>query len=418
MSDDAQDEISLAKLLGRTLLRSDAVLEAPSPTSPPVQAKLLSVLADLRLCRSLVDHLGVLSPNETLEDLSTATLRVLLLPAYQARLTPLLKSPSSIERQTHLSQAKAYALEFLDCLERYQIIAEDKRDVLVGPSARHGADPAAKRNAKLAQYRMERQVAAVLAELAERRSKARLSLRGSQAPVASSSKTLADAQDDDEDRYGFSASGDDAQEDDDVLRSTMINLLTLHCIKVHGELASIALESELLASQPAMVDLPSSTRDGRQDARASHSRRDDASTWRLDDLGHRRSDWTTGPVLSSSGKVLRPFTILPSTKQGGPQSALETRLRLQAEVFQPDHRLPTMSIDEFLEIEQAEGRIISGGGQASAERETTSERTQRIEEGDNAAGYAENERHVREQREWDLYTDDHRRGEGNRHNRG
>ena len=38
------------------------------------------------------------------------------------------------------------------------------------------------------------------------------------------------------------------------------------------------------------------------------------------------------------------------------------RARLQAEVFRPDHRLPTMSIDEYLEIEQQRGNIISGGG--------------------------------------------------------
>jgi immunoglobulin-binding protein 1 len=51
---------------------------------------------------------------------------------------------------------------------------------------------------------------------------------------------------------------------------------------------------------------------------------------------------------------LRPFTILPS--------GASDRTRLQAQVFGPGHRLPTMSIDEYLEIERQRGGIISGGG--------------------------------------------------------
>ena len=38
------------------------------------------------------------------------------------------------------------------------------------------------------------------------------------------------------------------------------------------------------------------------------------------------------------------------------------RARLQAEVFRADHRLPTMSVDEYLEEERRRGNIISGGG--------------------------------------------------------
>lgn len=51
---------------------------------------------------------------------------------------------------------------------------------------------------------------------------------------------------------------------------------------------------------------------------------------------------------------LRPFTILPS-------NAAE-RARLQAEVFGPGYNLPTMSMDEYLEIEKQRGNIITGGG--------------------------------------------------------
>lgn len=52
---------------------------------------------------------------------------------------------------------------------------------------------------------------------------------------------------------------------------------------------------------------------------------------------------------------LRPFTILPSSAGGD-------RARFREQVFQADHRLPTMSIDEYLEIERQRGNILTGGG--------------------------------------------------------
>ena len=52
---------------------------------------------------------------------------------------------------------------------------------------------------------------------------------------------------------------------------------------------------------------------------------------------------------------LQPFTILPSGMGGD-------RARLQDQVFQADHNLPTMSIDEYLEIERQRGNILTGGG--------------------------------------------------------
>jgi immunoglobulin-binding protein 1 len=53
-------------------------------------------------------------------------------------------------------------------------------------------------------------------------------------------------------------------------------------------------------------------------------------------------------------KPLRTFTLLPS--------GASDRARLQAKVFGPGHNLPTMSIDEYLEIERRRGTIVIDGG--------------------------------------------------------
>lgn len=80
---------------------------------------------------------------------------------------------------------------------------------------------------------------------------------------------------------------------------------------------------------------------------------DDDATWRLD-----RAPGTYKPreLISGGGRVLRPFTILPST------AAMSDRERLRSDVFRSGHRLPTMTIDEYLAEEDARGNIIRGGG--------------------------------------------------------
>lgn len=60
-----------------------------------------------------------------------------------------------------------------------------------------------------------------------------------------------------------------------------------------------------------------------------------------------------GPILSTGGKPLRPFTLL------------DNRQSLKNGVFKPGHNLPTMTIDEYLEEERKNGGIIEGGGAAS-----------------------------------------------------
>lgn len=102
-----------------------------------------------------------------------------------------------------------------------------------------------------------------------------------------------------------------------------------------------------------------------------------------------------GPILDKSGKPLRPFTLLDS------------RTRLQQGVFRPDHSLPTMTIDEYLEEERKRGGIIEGGGPQSAIRPE-------VDEDD--MGKADEE--TMKARAWDEFTEANPKGSGNTMNRG
>lgn len=125
---------------------------------------------------------------------------------------------------------------------------------------------------------------------------------------------------------------------------------------------------------------------------------------------------------------LRPFTILPSDAS--------ERARFQSQVFGSGHRLPTMTTDEYLEIERQQGKFITGGGcafflhfvilyrfftysPASQFAPTSSEQLAIDAEMD---GTAESELKAEEKREkeesWARYTDENPRGAGNTMNRG
>lgn len=109
------------------------------------------------------------------------------------------------------------------------------------------------------------------------------------------------------------------------------------------------MELEILASAPASLEEVLDD-DPRESAR---DQVDD--TWRLD-LNSNPKRVKPRQLISGGGKVLRPFTILPST------GLASDRERLQSEVFRESWRLPTMTIDEYLAEEARQGNIITGGG--------------------------------------------------------
>lgn len=70
-----------------------------------LQHVIESSLSDLTVCASLIAHLGVLSPNETLDDINTRDLRAILVDALRAELTLLLKTKTPKERLSNLTKA-------------------------------------------------------------------------------------------------------------------------------------------------------------------------------------------------------------------------------------------------------------------------------------------------------------------------
>lgn len=136
-------------------------------------------------------------------------------------------------------------------------------------------------------------------------------------------------------------------------RTLALQLLHLLHTQSVAHLASLAMELELLESAPAY--LSEMGLEGDSSRSRTRQNEDDDATWKLDVQAINRR-MKPKELISGGGKVLRPFVILPSTQ------GLSDRARVQAEVFREGRRLPTMTVEEYLEEEQRRGNIITGGG--------------------------------------------------------
>ena len=169
-----------------------------------------------------------------------------------------------------------------------------------------------------------------------------------------------------------------AENDEDVVRQVHLANIALCTHTTFQSLESLNRELDILdmAPSPGAPTPQSLERDYRERAGLSKSEYSD----RLDAPSLLSSN--SGPILSSSGKPLRPFTLL------------DTRQTLKNGVFKPGHNLPTMTIDEYLEEERARGGIIEGGGEESG-------RAPEVDEDD----YEKADEETMKKREWDEYVE-------------
>lgn len=183
------------------------------------------------------------------------------------------------------------------------------------------------------------------------------------------------------------------QNDEGALRSLHLTNVTLAVHQSFQALEGAAQELEILSMIPPAPQRngPSPDEDVRQRDRnvAEYSERLDMPLSQL--AGNGRN----GPILSTEGRPLRPFTLL------------DTRQRMQQGVFGPDHSLPTMTIDEYLEEERKRGGMIDGGGPQSQQRPQVDEDD--MDKADEATMKA---------REWDEFAEANPKGSGNTMNMG
>ncbi|WFD20521.1 hypothetical protein MCAP1_002767 [Malassezia caprae] len=251
-----------------------------------------------------VDALGIVSVNDRLDEISTPSLRVLLIPSMQAYLenaTVITEGEDRMcGRKSHVQASLGAARLFFTIMRRYEVLPPAVRALLQPHMQPEGAEPivrnpAERRMVKIQSFKLER---AVQQQLDAFRQAFRAQAR---APSAGPSDVFFDllvvpnsesADEDADDEQ--SASGDLPPVR--TLRAYLQTMCVLHALRCASLLESALQELELLEHVP-----PPKPSDGASDAT------DDA--WRLD------SHWfskASGPLLSETGKPLRPFVITPA----------------------------------------------------------------------------------------------------------
>jgi hypothetical protein len=183
--DENGEDTTLAQLLKRTLAQSEAFLESPpsshalpsasssstfdhhhqpaastsssSISSSPSVPSLANLLSNLSLCSSLISHLALLSSNESLSEISTATLPCLLVPYYSGMLDLQTRTRDYKDRIEVLKRAKTQLEAFRDTCDEYGLIPEQRRRELSMLSGKAlPSDPMSRRDAKIKQYKEEK----------------------------------------------------------------------------------------------------------------------------------------------------------------------------------------------------------------------------------------------------------------------
>ncbi|KAF9819742.1 hypothetical protein IEO21_01833 [Rhodonia placenta] len=349
--------------------------------------------------QSRATALSLFSENDLLSDIATRDLVYLLVPFVFSEVEGRVRTIDPEERLERAEHSRRLYRAFLASLETYRIVPESEK-ALYGLSIPSTADAQKRREVKIKQFQKEKELKARITEVRKRRNhgapvsepSSDFELIASLLPE-SSQKSVPPPADDEDDA-----------DTEEILREAILLLLRLTYGQAHAQLQSLEQELQLLRSAP-----PPRPSQPPADPRRAKERQVD-NMWRLDAPRPQGGPDGKGPLLDPSGKPLRPFTILPSQPD---------RAELQNQVFGPDHRLPTMSIDEYLEIERERGNIITGGGPQSETRLTTKEQLALDAEQDGAVFGEEKAEEQRQQDEkWAQYTDTHPRGAGNTLNRG
>ncbi|CCC06924.1 unnamed protein product [Sordaria macrospora k-hell] len=381
-----------------------------SPPNPSDYADTLSAAIKLyQSCLSQISILSLFSSNEGLEDLNTNDLPYLLVNYHLAELIQKIPSPtpSPAERKRLLDQAREAYERYLHLLDSYEGLLnptykkrlERYTDsptefTVAGASA---SDPNARRNAKIANFKAEKELRQKLAYLRQRPEYA-----------------AADLELDDDESTTDQTGGGGNTGDEEVVRSVHLAHLDLCTHLTFQALESLNREMEVLNMAPREpASLPSAQLRGNNQAGAGND------MGAQDDLRRRQGgadprDYSdrldmplsrlqgilggSGPILSKEGRPLRPFTLTG------------TRQEIAKGVFRPSHNLPTMSIDEYLEEERRRGGIIEGGGEASWKAGEKNP--------DDEDDHEKLDAETMKARAWDEFVEANPKGAGNTLNRG
>lgn len=318
--------------------------------SAEYQEKVREAVQSYQRCHELINRLSLFSTNETLEDVSTGDIQYMSVEYYAGTMTE--KIHRGLEgRLDVLRAAASHYMGFLRLIDNYGLLNKDmaKRlgtiTTLKDLAKLTPTDGVKKRTEKVEQFKKEKELQAQIEALKD-------------------------------------------ETDEEIQRKLYGLQVEFNAVQAVKALQTMASEAELLESMPAAP--------ARQDDSEPERTRESSTGYTTRVEAPALGPGNKGPLLNKQGKVMRPFTIVPS------------RDKIAQNIFGTGQVLPTMTVEEYLDEEMKRGNVITGGGEASAKQDDDSD------EDNEAKADAETYR----LRKWDEFTDSVAKGSGNTYNRG
>nr|ANS83628.1 protein phosphatase 2A [Codonopsis pilosula] len=288
----------------------------------------------LKHCEEMISRLGLFSSNETKDDISTTNLKYLLVPFYLAELTEKIAQDDRIQI---LKASQAKLKEFISFCDAMDLVPQEELET----SAHEGPNSFVNQRAKkIARFKRQRAAESKLLEIKERKER-----RGRSTKASALSAPVEVGDDDEVD--------DDGEEE----RKAWLTSLSLAICKAFDLLEMIKKEEEMLS---AIKEKQQQEGDIEISQAVLEERAKTAEDWHRTSAARARYTKPAQPitcatfaqdVLEGRAKVSEahdhkhpPMMFGPASVVGG--SLTSERERMAAQVFQPGHRLPTMSIEE------------------------------------------------------------------------
>lgn len=351
----------------------------------------------LRQCEDMISKLGLFSTNETKDDISSTSLKYILVPFYLGELTEKIVQDDRIQ-VIKVSQDKLK--EFISFCEVMELVPEEELEFSAQNSANSSVDRRAK---KIARFRRQRAAESKLLEIKERKER-----RGRSTKAAAISTPVA---------YGEEEMLDDDGEEE---REAWLTTISLALCKAFDLIEMLKKEEELLSAVKEKQ-----LQEGCDDNSLFDERIMKAEAWHRDAAARARYTKPAQPitcatfaqdVIEGRKKVSevhehKPMIFGPSSLVS--RNPTSERERIAAQVFQPHYRLPTMSIEEagLKEMEimnkwQERNAKLMEEANSSWYKENRELRPGEEDEDDDAA--------QEKARAWDDWKDDNPRGAGNK----
>ncbi|KAM4076060.1 hypothetical protein ACJW30_12G036000 [Castanea mollissima] len=385
-----------------TLFEQARKIHSTATDSGADQEVVKKGLEALLKCEDMVNKLGLFSSNETKEDISTTNLKYLLVPFYLAELT---EKVAQDDRIQILKASQEKLKEFISLCEAMELVPKEELETSTQGVPNTPADQRAR---KIARFKRQKAAEAKLLEIKERKER-----RGRSTKAAALSTPVEAGEEDELD--------DDGEEE----REAWLITISLAICKSFDLLKLLKDEEEILC---AVKEKKSKEGDKEFSRDVLDNRTKTVEAWHRDAAVRARYTKPAQPitcaafaqdVLEGRAKVSEVHDHKHQPMIFGPASVVgagftSERERMAAQVFQPTHRLPTMSIEEAglkeMEImnkwQERNVKLMEEANHSWYEDNRMPRPGEEEDEDDDAV--------VEKARRWDDWKDENPRGAGNK----